>query len=148
LLATGGEDGRVRIWDLNDPQNLKVLTGHTSAVLAVAFSPEGNFLVSGSIDHTGRLWDLAAPDDLPRILPTGTGSVVFVDFLTDQEDKEMVMIGVDDGRLFLWPVPTRILAAYVCDKVWRNLTQEEWETFLGLGISYQPTCENLPLETP
>ena len=35
-----------------------VTTGHTEAVLSVAFSPDGQQLASGSGDTTVRLWDL------------------------------------------------------------------------------------------
>jgi WD40 repeat protein len=34
------------------------LTGHSSAVYAVAFSPDGHTLASGSFDQTVRLWNV------------------------------------------------------------------------------------------
>ncbi len=37
----------------------KPLTGHTSEVYSVAFSPDGKHIVSGSGDNTLRLWDVS-----------------------------------------------------------------------------------------
>ena len=34
------------------------LVGHSDYVLSVTFSPDGKRIVSGSYDHTIRIWDL------------------------------------------------------------------------------------------
>ena len=40
--------------------------------------------------------------------------------------------------------PLERLAELVCDKVWRNLTLDEWHQFVGEDIPYERTCPNLP----
>jgi WD40 repeat protein len=64
LLAGGGEDNKVRLWDPATGQRIGILSGHTERVGSVAFSPDGRLLASGSDDKTVRLWDPATGQPL------------------------------------------------------------------------------------
>ncbi|VTR92424.1 wd-40 repeat protein : Uncultured bacterium genome assembly Metasoil_fosmids_resub OS=uncultured bacterium PE=4 SV=1: Sigma70_r2: Sigma70_r4_2: WD40: WD40: WD40 [Gemmata massiliana] len=59
FLAAGGEDGVVRVWDLQTGKECRRLEGHTSRVQVLAFSPDGRRLASGSADSTALVWDTA-----------------------------------------------------------------------------------------
>jgi WD40 repeat protein len=61
LLASGGSDCIVRIWDPQTGKELKRLPGHTDRVLDLVFSKEGRLLVSAGFDQALRLWDLRVP---------------------------------------------------------------------------------------
>src|SRR5207249_4214746 len=73
MLATGGDDHTVRLWDLTgqQPAPLSVLT-EAGSVQKVAFGPDGHQLSAAAEDHTARLWDLADPRN-PAPTATFTG---------------------------------------------------------------------------
>ena len=56
----------IRLWDVATGEMLYILTGHTSVVLSVVFSPDGKTLASGSDDGTVLLWNLAPPAATPE----------------------------------------------------------------------------------
>src|SRR5262249_38218055 len=58
LLAQADGTG-VRVWDLEVNKELGRLAGHQGAVTALAFSPDGRRLATGSSDTTVLVWDVA-----------------------------------------------------------------------------------------
>jgi WD40 repeat protein len=60
MLATGGTDRDLRVWELATGKLRLHLEGHRGVVTAAAFLPDGNTLVSGSSDGTVLCWDLAS----------------------------------------------------------------------------------------
>jgi WD40 repeat protein len=51
------------------------LTGHTDTVNAVAFSPDGHTLASGSTDQTAQLWEMNVNQAIKRICTITTKSL-------------------------------------------------------------------------
>lgn len=58
LLASAGDDGIVRVWDLSRGTLRNSFPGHSERVNDVAFSPDGRAVVSAARDGTVRVWDL------------------------------------------------------------------------------------------
>ncbi len=57
VLASSGEDGTVRLWNLATGECFKMWQGHDRRIWSVAFAPDGNTLASSSEDETIRLWN-------------------------------------------------------------------------------------------
>jgi WD40 repeat protein len=60
VLVTGGEDGRLRLWEPGQLKEKAALEGHDSAVLSLAVSPDGKLLATADREGSIRLWDLPA----------------------------------------------------------------------------------------
>lgn len=58
LIATGGSDGAVKLWDARSGQLTAILRGHGGKVSSLAFSHDGRRLASGSFDRSIILWQL------------------------------------------------------------------------------------------
>ena len=58
-LAAGASDGRITIWDLASLQEVATLEGHQESVTQLAFTPDGDHLVSASKDQL-RVWSAAS----------------------------------------------------------------------------------------
>ena len=60
ILASTSADLTVRLWDVNTGQQIRTLTGHTDmqGLMSIAFSPDGNMLVTGGgYRNAVGLWD-------------------------------------------------------------------------------------------
>jgi WD40 repeat protein len=66
LALSGGEDGRVQLWDAQTGEARGLLAGHRGAVRHLAFLPDQNRAVSAGADGSVRSWDLAGPFAPPR----------------------------------------------------------------------------------
>ena len=55
-LATAGEDGDVKLWNIRSGRPARALRGHTGPVRALSFSADGQRLISAGQDGTVRIW--------------------------------------------------------------------------------------------
>jgi hypothetical protein len=136
-LAAGTEEGPILLWPAGPGRASVELAGHSSAVTALDFSPDGARLASGSVDGSVRLWDAGRPDRKPIRLVGHNGWVWAVAFT---RDGETLVSGGADRTIRLWPTRPAPLADAICAHRKRNLTPEEWSAFLPADIPWEATC--------
>jgi len=99
VLASGHDDGTVRLWDFARGQLVRTLDGHGRSILSVAFSlPDGKTVASGGADGTVRLWNAGDGRERARLAGHG-GSVMSV---ACSPDGRTVASGGDDATVRLW----------------------------------------------
>jgi len=84
------------------PSGAEPFTGHTSGVYSVAFSPDGQYALSGSMDSILKLWDVNSGAEI-RSFREHTYSVWSVAF---SPDGRYALSGSSDETLKLWDVST------------------------------------------
>ena len=96
-LASGSEDGKIRIWDLEKRKAIATLDSHVSVVRGLNFSSTQNTLSSSSRDKTVILWD-ARSWKAKKVIPVleGVEAVGFV------ESGTLLYTGGEHGRLRIW----------------------------------------------
>jgi WD40 repeat protein len=99
-LATGGEANTVKIWDVQNGQELQTLRGHKGDVYTVAFSHDGRWIASGSEDSTVKIWD-GRSGELVRTFRGHTSIVTSVAF---SPDGRRLVSGSRDKTVKVWDV--------------------------------------------
>jgi WD40 repeat protein len=164
-LDVGNEDrDEVRLWDVLTGREVRRLTGHQGSVCALAFSPDGKLLATGSSDTTTLLWDATAfraelppadltPRDLDALWADLSGNDASRAYqamarlaaapkqaLPLLKEKLPVVVAADPQRT------ARLLAALGSDQfAERDKASEELEK---LGATAEPALRKALKETP
>jgi transcription initiation factor TFIID subunit 5 len=93
----------VRLWDIQKgDQCVRMFTGHTGAVTAIAMSPNGKWMASAGEDKSIIVWDLNSGKSIKKM----TGHTDFVYALEFSVDNQVLMSGGADCTVRIWDVNT------------------------------------------
>jgi len=99
VVAAGSlDDANIHIWSVQTGQLLDQLSGHEAPVSSLAFSPNGGSLVSGSWDHTVRIWSVFARTQTSEPLQLQADVLC----VAVRPDSKQIAVSTLDGQLTFW----------------------------------------------
>lgn len=123
LIASGGEDQTVRLWDLKDIEpssqlarqskekvcgvNLAhfTLKGHEGGIAVVKFCLDGQLLASCSKDCDVRIWIPSLFN--PMLLAKFNAHEAWIRDLSWTQDQKLLFTASSDGMIYAWEVPSK-----------------------------------------
>ena len=105
-IASGSQDGLVRVWDASTGKLQNVLHGHTQPIVSVAFSRDGTRIISGSDDSLVRVWNVST-GEAQHVLEGHTDQVTSVAF---SSDGTRIVSGSRDVVVRVWDALLDLLA--------------------------------------
>ncbi len=107
LIATGGppleNKETVRLWDAKTGKQVRGIKGHEDDVISLAFSPQGDRLVTASKDNSIAVWDVSSGREVFR--KSGLGSYPNV---TYSPDGKRIVTGDWSQRIRFWDAKTGV----------------------------------------
>lgn len=106
VTATASDDNTAGLWELGGTDKL-FLKGHTAPVTGLAWSADGNWIVTTSKDKSVRIWNVSTSDPSrdPQVLTGHTGSVWLPD-LVEFGGKAWLVTPSADGTARVWNFPS------------------------------------------
>ncbi|KAJ6487922.1 WD40-repeat-containing domain protein [Mycena sanguinolenta] len=103
-IATGGDDGKVKVWSTHSGFCFVTFTEHTAPISSVAFAKHGSILFSASLDGTVRAYDLVRYRNFRTF--TSPSPVQFSALAVDPSGEVVAAGSTDSFEVFMWSVQT------------------------------------------
>lgn len=123
-IASGSEDGKIRLWNVYTKKVRRTIPGHPSPVRSIAFSQDGKKLATGGMDGTTRVWDVHQGRLLRTFKAEDEAHVYSVAF---SQSGQTLATGLANGTIQVWQVDG--------GKLFRNLTGHSEAVY---SLAYNP----------
>ncbi|MCJ1467537.1 hypothetical protein MMC07_006162 [Pseudocyphellaria aurata] len=100
ICAASLESFEIQIWSVQTGQLLDQLSGHEGPVASLSFAPSGGTLVSGSWDHTVRIWSVFGRSQTSEPLQLQADVLC----VAVRPDSKQLAISTLDGQLTFWSI--------------------------------------------
>jgi WD40 repeat protein len=144
LLAIGDADGTVELWDINLHKKLSEVKAHNGQINDIQFNTTLKQMATAGNDKKLKIFNIKDPTDLTEPPVTLTDNEGFVLVMQFSPDGQMIISGESGGENNLISRQSHVdyLVHDICNMVSRNMTQEEWNLYVGKDIPLEKTCQS------
>ncbi len=140
ILAIGDVNGNLELWDVATRRKISDVKAHDAQINDIRFNPTLNQMATASNDKSIKIFNNI--DDLtesPITLSDNEGFVLVIQF---SSNGELIVSGTyeDTQNLVGRPSHVQYMVEDICDRVTRNMTQDEWNTYVARDIPLEQTC--------
>jgi WD40 repeat protein len=142
ILALGDVSGKVELWDVSQRKMISEIKAHNAPVNDIQFNTKLKQMATASDDHMVKIFNVLNISDLtepPISLTDHEGFVMVIQF---SPDGQLILSGSYDDRENLVSRPAHVdnLIKDICSQISRNMTQDEWNVYVGRDIPVEKTC--------
>jgi WD40 repeat protein len=103
-LSAGARDEHLRLWNVEEGRLVHSFVAHRYGVESLAFSPDGQWAISGGMDKVARVWDLAGAKELASF----RGHTAPVGLVRIDTRRQLALSAgtTPDETVRIWRVPT------------------------------------------
>lgn len=135
-LASGSRDGVVKLWEVDTGRCVKRFEGHTDCIQSISFSPDGQFIASGSAGYNEKsdlkIWTIntgtSRTFEGKRL---GSLSACHVSFSPDGQ----LLAEANPYCIRLWNMATRISQGKICKGLKSNISFSHGGQIIAIGCN-------------
>ncbi|HBB88785.1 MAG TPA: hypothetical protein DC047_14330 [Blastocatellia bacterium] len=117
LIAAGGRDNEIKLWDAGTGRELFTLKGHRKSIRDLAFTPDNKLLASASQDADIKIWSVATGQEMKTLTAHSEGVLA----LAISSDGKKLASGSQDRSILIWDIESgESDAIYTGHREWVN----------------------------
>ena len=131
LLATGGYDTTIRLWDLENKEQVACLIYHRNNITCLDISKNDYFIASGSFDKTVALWDF----NKRQVIRVYSGHSDAICAVSISNDSSFMVSCSENNEIIVWDVKSgkslnKVVFNYF---IWSAFVTSKQFLYIGVG---------------
>lgn len=138
MLIVGDQKGYLRIWSLDQKELFFRKKVHQARIFECKVDPSQKYLATCSTDGSVLVHDLEDINLPPIEIAKLNGFIYSVEFIN--RGRNLVIGSKSSNPLVDYPVRMEDLSTFICPNLSRNLSQSEWQNYIGDDVPFEETC--------